>query len=324
MKKSEFVVEEWSQMSRNQRFLHGFRGWFPGAAALLAMSLCAGTPCFAEENPVVPVKAKMREQYVSLSPEKRARTGVAMFRELVDSNGRIHQRKFLNAEGKPCFDHNGVAGYEIEYNEQGLRIRTAYLGLDGKSLILSREGVAETRSRYDSRGCPVQCLFFGVDGQPCYDAVQGAAGWIADYDDRRQQIRLAYVDKDGKSLLMTREGVADYRNSYDEKGRLVRKAFFDTAGRPCLAINGVAGWKVDYNERGQQVRVANLAPDGKSLMMSREGIAVIQNTFDSRGYLVRCRFFGVDFVGPILVVGVDGDELPTWIQRPWGCYCMVW
>lgn len=247
-------------MSRTQRFSHGCRGWFSGAAALLAMSLCAGTPCFAEENPVVPVKAKMREQYVSLSPENRARTGVAMFRELVDSNGRIHQRKFLNAEGKPCFDHNGVAGYEIEYNEQGLRIRTAYLGLDGKSLILSREGVAETRSRYDSRGCPVQCLFFGVDGQPCYDAVQGAAGWIADYDDRRQQIRLAYVDKDGKSLLMTREGVADYRNSYDEKGRLVRKAFFDTAGRPCLAINGVAGWTVEYD--------GTTAPSGPPISVS--------------------------------------------------------
>ena len=49
MKTSEFVVGRRNQSSCTPHFLHGFRRWLPGATALLVLSLCAGTPCFAEE-----------------------------------------------------------------------------------------------------------------------------------------------------------------------------------------------------------------------------------------------------------------------------------
>ena len=106
MKKSEFVVEEWGQVSRIQRFSHGCRGWFSGAAALLAMSLCAGTPCFAEE-----IMAEAVERQVNLTPAQRLQTGVAGFRERVDSRGRIVRRMFIGPDGRPCFDYSGVAGW---------------------------------------------------------------------------------------------------------------------------------------------------------------------------------------------------------------------
>lgn len=90
MKTSEFVVGRRNQSSCTPHFLHGFRRWLPGATALLVLSLCAGTPCFAEE-----IKAEAVERQVNLTPAQRLQTGVAGFRERVDSRGRIVRRMFI-------------------------------------------------------------------------------------------------------------------------------------------------------------------------------------------------------------------------------------
>lgn len=288
MKTSEFVVGRRNQSSEALRCLHDLRGWSSGAAALLALLFCAGTPCLAEE-----IKAETVERQVNLTPAQRLQTGVAGFRDRVDSRGRIVRRMFVGPDGKPCFDYTGVAGWEADYNDRGQQTRISYLSPDGKSLMLSKEGVAEIRNSYDSRGCQVRSLFFGVDRKPCY-AANGIAGWEAGYDSNGFQTRNACLDKDGKSLMMSLERVAEYRNSYDEKGRLVRKAFFDTAGKPCLAFNGVAGWTAEYDGNNQPVRTSYFGLDGKSPALTVENVAGFRDSYDAAGRHVRREFFGVD------------------------------
>ncbi len=288
MKTSEFVVGKRNQSSCTPYFLYGFRRWLPGATALLVLSLCAGTPCFAEE-----IMAEAVERQVNLTPAQRLQTGVAGFRERVDSRGRIVRRMFIGPDGRPCFDYSGVAGWEADYNDRGQQTRISYLSTDGKSLMLSKEGVAEIRNSYDSRGFPVRSLFFGVDRKPCY-AANGIAGWEAEYDSNGFQTRNACLDKDGNSLMMSREGVAEYRNSYDEKGRLAGKAFFDTTGKPCLAVNGAAGWTVEYDGSNCPVRTSYFGLDGHSPILTVEKVAGFRDSYDAAGRLVRREFFGLD------------------------------
>ena len=177
--------------SRFQSFPSGRVGGPVLAALFLAALVYPGMPCSGEESPDAPGNMEVHERHVTLTPDQRMQTGVAGFREKIDAGGRIVQRMFADADGNPCLDRNGVAGWKIEYNERGQQVRITNLAPDGKSLMVSREGVAEIQNTFDSRGYLVRCRFFGVDGQPCY-ATNGVAGWEADYDQRGFQTRNAY------------------------------------------------------------------------------------------------------------------------------------
>ena len=185
--------------SRFQSFPSGRVGGPVLAALFLAALVYPGMPCSGEESPDAPGNMEVHERHVTLTPDQRMQTGVAGFREKIDAGGRIVQRMFTDADGKPCLDRNGVAGWKVDYNERGQQVRVANLAPDGKSLMMSREGIAVIQNTFDSRGYLVRCRFFGVDGQPCY-ATNGVAGWEADYDQRGFQTRNAYLDKDGNQL----------------------------------------------------------------------------------------------------------------------------
>lgn len=291
--------------SRFQSFPSGRVGGPVLAALFLAALVYPGMPCSGEESPDAPGNMEVHERHVTLTPDQRMQTGVAGFREKIDAGGRIVQRMFTDADGKPCLDRNGVAGWKVDYNERGQQVRVANLAPDGKSLMMSREGIAVIQNTFDSRGYLVRCRFFGVDGQPCY-ATNGVAGWEADYDQRGFQTRNAYLDKDGKSLMIGADGVAEFRNSYDEKGRLVRKNFFGVDGKPCFALNGAAGWEVEYDEKNRPVRTSFFGIDGKSPILIREGVAGYRDSYDAAGRSTGREFFGLDGKPCLHVSGYAG------------------
>ena len=110
------------------------------------------------------------------------------------------------------------------------------------------------------------------------------------------------------SRAETSDGVAGFRERVDSRGRIVRRMFIGPDGRPCFDYSGVAGWEADYNDRGQQTRISYLSTDGKSLMLSKEGVAEIRNSYDSRGFPVRSLFFGVDRKPCYAANGIAGWE----------------
>ena len=167
--------------SRFQSFPSGRVGGPVLAALFLAALVYPGMPCSGEESPDAPGNMEVHERHVTLTPDQRMQTGVAGFREKIDAGGRIVQRMFTDADGKPCLDRNGVAGWEADYDQRGFQTRNAYLDKDGKSLMIGADGVAEFRNSYDEKGRLVRKNFFGVDGKPCLH-VAGYAGWKVNYD----------------------------------------------------------------------------------------------------------------------------------------------
>lgn len=185
--------------SRFQSFPSGRVGGPVLAALFLAALVYPGMPCSGEESPDAPGNMEVHERHVTLTPDQRMQTGVAGFREKIDAGGRIVQRMFTDADGKPCLDRNGVAGWKADYDQRGFQTRNAYLDKDGKSLMIGADGVAEFRNSYDEKGRLVRKNFFGVDGKPCLH-VAGYAGWKVNYDAQGRPAGLTYFDQNGKHL----------------------------------------------------------------------------------------------------------------------------
>ena len=101
--------------SRFQSFPSGRVGGPVLAALFLAALVYPGMPCSGEESPDAPGNMEVHERHVTLTPDQRMQTGVAGFREKIDAGGRIVQRMFTDADGKPCLDRNGVAGWTVSY-----------------------------------------------------------------------------------------------------------------------------------------------------------------------------------------------------------------
>jgi YD repeat-containing protein len=176
----------------------------------------------------------------------------------------------------------GAAFVNFTYTEEGYVREVRFLDKDGKPQA-DADGVFLRRREYDARGLLVGEDVRDADGNP---ALAGGyfASWKATYDGRANRVALRYFDREGRPVR-TKDGFASLADRYDEHGNVVEEAYFDEAGQPVACVSGYARVTVEVDDRGNQVGMAFFDGAGKPARNSG-GVARWTARFDGKGNLI--------------------------------------
>ncbi len=175
----------------------------------------------------------------------------------LDERDRVRRERYLDAEGKPTWNREGIAGRRFTYDDRGRITKTEHLGLQDE--IVSN--------------------------------IHGAAIYTTEYDDANQTSTTSARNPEGK-LVVTDEGQAIAKRVRDIWGNIVEETFWDQNERPMSTVGGYAGVRQIYGTRGQLVETMYLGKAGE-VVFRKEGYAGWRAEFDDLGRRKLTRFVGL-------------------------------
>jgi hypothetical protein len=197
--------------------------------------------------------------------------------------------RFLDRNGKPQPNDEGIFGKRKVHNRQGLIAEYIFLGPEGEP-ALHRDGYSRFTQTFDERGNVTVVALFGLDGRPALHRL-GFSRMTRAYDAYDNQIEEAYQDTVGRPTLQ-RDGYAKVKLAYDRHGNRTEWRYLDVHGRPALHRNNYVRRTLAYDARGNFTEVAFFGADNK-LILCRGKYARLRATYDDHDQCVRAEYFGL-------------------------------
>jgi YD repeat-containing protein len=195
------------------------------------------------------------------------------------------EHQYLDRDGKPQPDDEGVYGYRYIFNQQGLAAESIPLGADGQP-TLTRAGVARLTSTYNAMGNVTRIVTLGQDGQPVM-LTNGMAEMQMAYDQYGNLTEIAMLGVDGQLVTISALGVAGAARRYDARGNIIELTCFDPNRQLVLGKLGFAKQVVVWDDKGRSTETF-FGPDGTPILVSRA--VKLKGVWDERGYLVEAAF----------------------------------
>ena len=182
--------------------------------------------------------------------------GYATVCRMRDDNGRVVEKRYLDANGDPVARYGDYYGLSYEYDETSTAI--TYLDAeenpvehsDGYSTIVRTQvgGRASDDFYYDLNGQQVQCAgeYYGLH---------------CEFNTEGQNTSLTFLDKDGHAVS-TSSGYAIKTYQRDMDGNVVGEQYFDTEWNPVKSSLGQYGELYQCNEQGYIGQITYLDVDG--------------------------------------------------------------
>jgi len=220
-------------------------------------------------------------------PRARSGTGAAFIKVALTPDGLRDRLSYLDKDGKPQANAEGIFTYHAEYDARGLPVRTQWLGADDQP-VRNKDGYAEVTVKYDDQGNAIENKYFDESGRPTR-IKDGSAGWTEKYDDHGNAIESTFFDEAGRPTTVN-AGYVRLTARYDDRGNAVEMACFDDASRPTVITEGFARWTAQYDARGNPVQTDYFDRAGQPTRQAG-GVARITRNYDERGNLVETACF---------------------------------
>lgn len=240
------------------------------------------------------------------SAEAQQRSMIAQHQFTRDAAGRIRSTVYLNANGEPMPDGDGVWGCRFARDPLGRTVEVWYLARDGKTRQRNGLGVAGRKYTYGGndleRGgrCLVRIEYVDDNGSP----VMNHEGWMAtveEFDKWDNNFRSTYFDRKER-VVKCKKGFAGFTNAYDAAGFQTSATFLDQLGRPTLHADGVSSFHVLRDGRGIETNRVFRDVGGKRMFCRKWGYAEARTVVDSRCDPISVRLY--DQEGRLVVGGV--------------------
>jgi hypothetical protein len=203
----------------------------------------------------------------------------------LDENGTRKGLRFLDSEGKPTENRNGIARFEWEImpTEQ---VREKRYNLNGEETVLNEFcPFYELRFTYDDKGWVRNMANYQGDTmynctvENCGDI--GVSFFAFDYNDAGDLTSFTVRSLTGQ-LSNLYWGWARFENEYDEYGNVIERAMFDQDDEP-LAGRSVPVTQMVYNEQGALVERKNMDIHRNLINDPQSGVSVIRYVYDESG-----------------------------------------
>ena len=239
-----------------------------------------------------------------------------------DAEGRILKIRYLSHDGTIIPAHKGTAGYDIQFNEDGLAISLTYVDekdnpIDGPEYVakeiytwkngnvislsfydahgkpcMFREGYANVKCAYDKRGFLTKSLYFGLNGEPCLNK-NGYAGYTLEYDVSGNMVRSMQLDLSGEKYCISNFGCAGLLYTYDTSGNIKELISIGLDGLPCINKMGFARLEREYDINGNETKGTFMDEDG-NICFTKENVAHRRIIYDMRGNPEKIMYYGKD------------------------------
>jgi hypothetical protein len=198
---------------------------------------------------------------------------------------------FTDARGLPLSRSSQGAVYvEITWTAEGWARQHRFLDRDGNPRP-DQDGVYSKLREHDERGQVLTRTQMGKDGKPARTPTLEART-VQQYDDRGNLVEEAYFDGDRRPTL-NRNGIHKVTMERDGLGNMVRKRLYGIDGQPKTNHEGVAGWAYRHDGRGNTIETTNLGLDGQPTPDPR-GVVTVRQEYDGRGRVTQRSFHDAD------------------------------
>jgi DNA-directed RNA polymerase subunit RPC12/RpoP/tRNA A-37 threonylcarbamoyl transferase component Bud32 len=256
-------------------------------------------------------------------PRARTGYGAAHLEYIWTSEGYEREEHFLDYNGKPAPNDEGVYGIRYSTDQRGLVVEAAQLDENYEAIrnraarwtratakyddagnrvevsfaaaddnpVNNRQGYARCKVKFDDRGNETEWAFLGTDGEPA-NCKAGFARITFEYDDRGNLTAWSFFGTDDEPILI-KEGYARVTARYDERGNQTERAFHGTDGKPVFAAAGFARVTAAHDGHGLQTEQSFFGTDGRPVL-SKDGYARLTSKYDDRGNETERTFLGID------------------------------
>ena len=202
--------------------------------------------------------------------------GYATVCRMRDDNGRVVEKRYLDANGDPVARYGDYYGLSYEYDETGTVI--TYLDAEGNPITRSDGYSIIVRTQDDGRAS--DDFYYDLNGQQ----VQCSGGYYGlrrEFNTEGQNTSLTFFDKDGHAVS-TSSGYAIKTYQRDMDGTIVGEQYFDTEGNPARSLLSQYCELYQRNEQGYIGQITYLGADGKPTP-TNAGYTILKRTYHRDG-----------------------------------------
>lgn len=215
-----------------------------------------------------------------------------------DTRGRLSERWNYGVEGElTCaIDNYNEAGYTIEILDEGSTIKFTYYDKAGK-VAINKYGFAIGVLKYNEQRLLVEESSYDAQGNPIRAHGSNVASVVYGYDNLTHLTSISYFDENG-SPCSNNKGIAQISREYKD-GNQVAEQYYDADGKPCNANfedGNYAKWTAEYNSDGRMTKIRYYDSTGSLYSMNRT--YETQMEYDERGNCVRYTY--CDYLGHTL------------------------
>lgn len=226
----------------------------------------------------------VRESYYDENGDSIAlKNGYAQIRYAYDSRGNRAEYRYCDANGNLIARPDGFAMLRYQFDENRRWIRCDYYGQEEEKVFLPAGYCSEERE-YNTDGLRTVSYFLGTDNQPVLRTDLYAEVHYV-YDDKKMVSRIEYYDAEGKRTKL-KSGISALNYERDSDGNIIREEYFGTEDEKICNTSGVAEIRKTYNNFKQKTSDTYFGLDGKPVLISKKYVRV-DYTYDQSGKLIR-------------------------------------
>lgn len=213
--------------------------------------------------------------------------GYATVCRMRDDNGRVVEKRYLDANGDPVARYGDYYGLSYEYDETS----TAITYLDAEENPVEHSDGYSTIVRTQVGGRAFDDFYYDLNGQQVQCAGE-YYGLRREFNTEGQNTSLTFLDKDGHAVS-TSSGYAIKTYQRDGNGTVVGEQYFDTEGNPVRSLLGQYGESYQRNEQGHIGQITYLDADGNP-DPTNAGYTILRRTYHRDGTADTDMYFDAD------------------------------
>ena len=232
-------------------------------------------------------------------PKPKKGSKASGLRRTLSAGGRVLSYEWVDGSGTPT-PAEGVSRVDVTRSPRGATLTERFFGADGEP-IRDSKGVQHILYTVDDHGQEVEARYFDEQDQPTPS--EGVYVKRTQYDEVGNTTDVAFFDSHDNPVISLGEGAARRHYTRDARGNETKLELFDINGRPIVGSAHFASRTRRFDEHDLPIEWAFFGVDGAPLRLLDLGDAIMRQTRDARGNVIRERFYDEN-AAPSL--GVDG------------------
>ncbi len=194
-----------------------------------------------------------------------------------DERGNLIQRRFIDKDGKPQQNRQGVAEYRFEYNESGACTAESYYNAE-YAPCATVNGVCRKEIRYNPRGEIVGVAYYDGEGQPCLHT-EGYAELKLEKNAAGLVTKARYLGLNQEAVSVDGYSIISYE--YDAQGNMTHCRYLSAVGEPAeSAAMGISSYTCEYDDYHNKVRERYFDSKGNACIQAIAKAAVLERIYD--------------------------------------------
>ena len=175
-------------------------------------------------------------------------SSISRYKLTYNENGYVVKKEYAGYQNVDVVDEEMIHGVIYKYDEKGRFMESTYIDLNGNPHG-NKNGLTIKVAEYDEDDNCIKTMYLTADRKPSHDG-NNVAVVNLEYDKYGNRTMEYYTDILGKAAIRTDIGLSGMMYEYDEEGHLIRETCIDTDKKPTFCSAGYVYMVMKYDQNG--------------------------------------------------------------------------